>query len=314
MKKIIGLLFLLLLCGTVQAEMQWLGLNPTCQAGNAGDSGQVTNAGRGDAHKGWSGNWDGFEIELKIVDSAGGGVILDDDSSYGTYYTHAVNTEDVVAATGLIQLISITDTSAAATSLFGYGGDSTFVRYTVKTGYVPYDADAHTLVYDDVSLNAESGTATRDPLTFNTAVGDTLFKPWTWMEITCWDSTLWGEKVSGPFEVTGTPVATASITAEGTYEGSGELGRFHVTMFGCAADDPDSIIWIHYGNQGHVTSYGTTAVTGAAQELDSGVTVTFDDATTGTDDDVFMFHVSDSLHYGKTVKYKIRAGLDLQRR
>ena len=304
----------LLLCGTVIAEMQWLGLNPSCQAGNAGDSGQVT---RRSYPSGKSvGSYDGFEVEIRVVDSIGGDG-LDEDSSYGTWYTTALNTEDVVAATGLIELISITDSSTETGGLFAYaGGDSTFVRYTVKTGYIPYDPAGVVLVYDDASLNVASGTALRDSLIFNTAVGDTLFKPWTWVEITCWDSTTVSDNWAGPYEVTGTPVATASITAEGAWGGGGTVGRYYVKMFGCADDEPDSIISTFYGPT--TTIVDTTAVTAAAQAIpdgiDSGVTVTFDDATTGTDDDVFMFHVSDSLHLGKTVKYKIRAGLNVQRR
>lgn len=308
MKKI--LLLLLLLWGSAGAEMQWLGLNINPQEGNAGDSGQVTNAGRGDVNKNWTGDYDGFEIELKIVDSAAG--TISDDSSHGTYYTHAINTEDVVAATGLIELIAITDSTTDEGHLFALGGDSTFVRYTVKTGYIPYDPNAQILVYDDISLNTVTGTATRDPLTFNTAVGDTLFKPFTWIEFTCWDSTLWGEKVSGPFDSNGTPSGAETITA--TYTGNGELGRYHIMIHDKDAGSTDSIDWTHYGNQGHVTSSDTQAITGSAQLLDSGVSINFNVSTGHTDGDVFLFHVSDSLHYGKTVRYKLRVGLNVQHR
>ena len=311
MKKVICLLVLLLLCSTAQTEMYWLGLNPNCQEGNAGDSGQVTDAGR--SHGRSSGSYAGFEIELKIVDSAAG--TISDDSSHGTYYTHPINTENVISATGLIQLISITDTSTTTGHLFDLGGDSTFVRYTVKTGYVPYDGDALVLVYDDVSLNAVTGTATRDALTFSFEGDegtDSLFKPVTWIEFTLWDSTLWGEKVSGPFDSGSTTLSDATIA--GTYTGGGELGRFHLIVEDENAGSSDSVIWYHYGNQGHVTSVDTAAMAGSAQNLDSGMTVDFNATTGHADGDVFIFHVSDSLHYGKTVKYKLRAGLNVHYR
>lgn len=320
-KLLLGLLFILL-CITAQAEMVWVGLNPAPRSGHYADSATVDWTAPGNLSKGWSGNYSGFQITAKIVDSSGSAT-LDADSSCGIWYTYPINTEDVFAATGIFEIISITDSSTTEGHLFALGSTgapsgtgSTYVWYTVKTGYIPYDPDAQVLV-TGVEATTVSGTAIRVPITL-TYEGDegvdTLFKPWTWIEIALIDSTRWGKRISGPFDSTGTPVATASITVQGTYTASGELGRYHVLMIGCADDEPDSIRWTHYGDQGHVTSIDSAAVTASAQGLDSGITITFDAIGSGTDDDVFIFHVSDSLHYGKTVTYKMRAGLNLHRR
>lgn len=306
MKKGLCFLGLLLLFGVAHAEMQWFELNPTAQAGNCGDSGQVI------SRMGLPGSYNGFEVEIKIVDSSAG--TISDDSSCGTWYTNCINTEDVFAATGLFQVISITDTSTATGHLFDIGADSTYVWYVVKTGYVPYDPDALTLI-TAVEATTVTGTAIRVPITL-TYEGDegvdSLFNPFTWMEITVCDSTRWGEKFTQDFAHTGSGLDDGTVA--GTYTGSGELGRFHITIFGSTDDDPDSIIMVHYGDGGHVTSYDTTAITGSAQDLDSGMTINFNAVTGHTDDDVFVFHVSDSLHYGKTIKCKIRAGLNVHRR
>ena len=80
--------------------------------------------------------------------------------------------------------------------------------------------------------------------------------------------------------------------------------------------DDDSIIWTHYANEGLEATVGTIAVaaSAAATALDSGVTLTFDEEDFCDDGDVFIFHISDSLHYNKAVTYLMRAGLNLHRR
>ena len=318
-KTLLGLFMLSLLFSSAQAEMYWFGLNPNAQAGNAGDSGQVTLLSYpsfNQSNQMSDGSFEGFEVELKIVDSSAGTISA--DSSYGTYYTTCLNTEDVLSATGLFELVSITDTSTDTGHLFALAGDSTFVSYTLKTGYVPYDANALELVAATV-VSAVSGAAARDALTltFEGDEGlDSLFKPYTWFEFTCWDSTRWGARTSGPFDssITGTWVLADTVALSGTYGGSGALGRYHIRIFD-PGSDKDSIISTFYGP---TTVVDTTAITESAQALpdgiDSGVTITFDDDDTGTNGDVFIFHVSDSLHYGKTVKYKMRAGLNVHKR
>lgn len=321
MKKLIGLLLSLLLCGSVSAEMQWLGLNPTPQAGNAGDSGRVSIPSR-PTGKG-TGSYGGFEVELKIVDSTAGGISA--DSSFGTYFTYCINTEDVKSATGMFEIISITDTSTTTGHLFALGSadapagtGSTFVWYEVKTGWIPYDPDAKVLV-SAVEATTVSGAAIRVPITIKAVtVGvDTLFKPYTWIEFTVWDSTRWGEINTASDAIalvdsliTGTWVPADTVVLGGTYDGV-ELGRYHIRIFD-PGGDADSIISTFYGSGDPIVD--TTAITGSAQDLDSGMTINFDQTNTATDGDVFIFHVSDSMHYGKTVKYKIRVGLNVQRR
>ena len=324
-RLLLGCLILFMLSVSAQAQMYWLGLNPTPKAGNAGDSGQVTDAGRGDAYKNWTGSYDGFEIELKIVDSSVG--VISADSSSGTYYTYPLNTENVVSATGIFQILSITDSSTTTGHLFALGSadapagtGSTFVWYTVKTGYVPYDPNAHTLVAA-VEATTVSGTAINVPITLageGDEVPDTLFKPWTWVEFTVWDSTRWGDKVSGPFDSVWTASgynSSDTVAVGGTYTGKGAVGQYHIWMFDPGSDD-DSIVWTHYANEGLAITVGTIAVaaSAAATALDSGVTLTFDEEDFCDDGDVFIFHISDSLHYGKTVKCKMRVGLNVHKR
>ena len=179
MKKGLYLLGLLLLCGVVQAEMQWFGLNPGKTSGNCADSGDVTISSEPSGQS--VGSYDGFEVEIKVVDSSDGTISA--DSSCGTWYTNCINTENVISATGLFQVISITDSSTTTGHLFDLGADSVFVWYTIKTGYIPYDPDAEVLV-TAVEATTVSGTAIRVPitLTYDGDEGvDTLLKSHTWM-------------------------------------------------------------------------------------------------------------------------------------
>ena len=324
-KTLLGLFMFSLLFSSAQAEMYWFGLNETVQAGNAGDSGQVTESSNPSFNQNdqmSDGSFEGFEVELKIVDSSAG--IISADSSYGTYYTHCINTENVISATGLFELVSITDSSTDTGHLFALGGDSTFVSYTLKTGYIPYNTNALTLVAATV-VNAVSGAAARDALTL-TYEGDegvdSLFKPYTWFEFTCWDSTRWAEVnvAADPIpivdsNITGTWVPADTMVLSGTYGGGGTLGRYHVRIFDPGGDDDSIITTVFYGA---TTTVDTAAITASAQTIpdgiDTGMSINFDVATTATHNDVFIFHVSDSLHYGKTVKYKLRAGLNVHKR
>lgn len=299
---------LFLLFGTIQSEMVWVGLNTDPSSGNYADSATVDLNSPGNISLGWSGNFAGFQITAKIVDSSAGAI--SEDSSVGVWLTYPINTEDVVSATGIFQIISITDTSTTAGHLFALGGDSVFVWYTVKTGNIAYDPDALTLV-TAVEATTVTGTAIRLPITLPGKVEDTLFKAFTWMEIALCDSTRWGEKVSGPFDSSGTP--SGAETVAGTYTGAGEVGAFHITILDKDAGTVDSIVWTHYAD-GVAGLPDTAAITGSAQNLDSGMTINFDASTGHTEGDVFIFHVSDSLHYGKAVTYKMRAGLNLHRR
>ncbi len=307
MKKRI-LILLLLMFTTIQAEMVWVGLNPDPESGNYADSATFNFNSPGNVSKGWSGDFAGFQITAKVVDSSAGAI--SEDSSVGVWLTYPVNTEDVYSATGIFEIISIVDTSTDTGHLFALGGDSIFVWYVVKTGNIPYDPDAQVLV-TAVEATTVSGTAIRVPITLTGKVEDTLFKAWTWMEIALCDSTRWGEKVSGPFDSSGTP--SGAETIGGTYLGKGELGGFHITILDKDAGTVDSIVWTHYAD-GVAGLPDTVAITASAQNLDSGMTINFNVSTGHTEGDVFVFYVSDSLHYGKSVTYKMRAGLNLHRR
>ena len=315
MKKI-GLWFcaLFLLFGTIQAEMVWVGLNPDPSSGNYADSATVNYNSPGSISEGWSGSFSGFQITAKVVDSSAGAI--SEDSSVGVWLTYPINTEDVVSATGIFEVISITDTSTATGHLFALGGDSVFVWYTVKTGNIAYDPDALTLV-TAVEATTVSGTAIRVPITLPGKVEDTLFKAFTWMEIALIDTTRWGEVNTAAdaipivdSNITGTWVPADTMVLGGAYDGI-EFAIYSIHIFD-PGGDKDSIISIFQGSGAAIVD--TALITESAQNLDSGMTINFDDDDTATDGDVFIFVVGDSLHYGKAVTYKMRAGLNLHRR
>ena len=219
------LLALMILPISVFAEMQWVGINPTPQDG---DGGSLVSG------EGIPASYNPFEVGLTVVDSSANA-----DSSCVTWYSTVINTEDVMSATGLFQVVSITDSSTDTGHLFALGGDSTFVWYTVKTGYMPYDANAQTLVAG-VEATTVSGTAIRVPitLTFEGDEGvDSLFKPFTWFEFTVCDSTRWSEVnvAADPVpivdsNITGTWVPADTMVLAGTYGGIA-LGMYHIRIF-----------------------------------------------------------------------------------
>ena len=94
MKKGLYLLVLFLLCGAVQSEMVWVGLNPDPKSGNYADSATVDWVSAGNVAEGWSGDYSGFQITAKVVDSSAGAI--SEDSSVGVWYTYPINTEDVI--------------------------------------------------------------------------------------------------------------------------------------------------------------------------------------------------------------------------
>ena len=300
MKKLIGLIAILLLLGSVaNAKMYWLQLDPnkfgSDTAGTIVIPGTNTPAG--------------FTVQTVVYDSS-----AYVDSSCCTWRTQCINTENAISATGMLEVISITDTSTADDHLFDGIADSVYGYYEVKTAYTPYNDTNFNLV-DAAVLTTVSGTAKYLPITISSEgdeVLDTLFKTWTWVEFTICDSTRWGEKFTQDYIIVGEGLDDATVA--GTYTGSGELGVY--TYWFVADDaDPDSFSWTHTGNQDHEASgVDSVAITGSAQTLDSGMTVNFNATDGHTAGDSFIFVVSDSLHYLKTVDWAIRIGLNVHER
>jgi hypothetical protein len=307
MKRYLLALLLFLFAGawmSGSAEMVWVGLNPTIQASNKSSEAVIESATiqqRDDLTA-------GSIVSIYVNDSSANA-----DSTYATYYSYPINTEDVISATGLVEITLITDTSTDAASPFTQYGDSTYARYAIKTGFIPYDASTDYSLVAYSTITAVSGTAVQIPITLNAAtVGqDTLFKPWTWFEITFLDTTRWGELYTQYFRISGT--GDSATTIAGTYNTTG-FDRYKYWIIDPGADD-DSIGWCHADADGaNIGTIDTADITGSAQNLDSGMTINFASGIGHTDKDTFMFYVSDSLHYGKRTDFTVRMGLNLLRK
>lgn len=300
------LVALLLLFSTASAEMIWIGLDPTVKASNASSESAITSGGISLARTGKAAI-DGSDIFLTVNDSSANA-----DSTYIVLYSEIIKTHGVVSATGLINVSAITDTSTDSKSPFTQYGDSISVAYQLKTADIEYAATSFDLIaYGD--LTATSGTAVSVPITLvpATANVDTLFKAYTWFEITFTDSTRWIDLYSQYFRVSGS--GDSATTIAGTYNTTG-FDVYKYWIIDPGADD-DSIGWCHadpvtLANTGTID---TLDITASAQDLDSGMTINFVAGVGHTDKDTFMFVVSDSLHYGKRTDFTVRMGLNLKR-
>jgi hypothetical protein len=185
--------------------------------------------------------------------------------------------------------------------------------YTLKTGYIAYDTSTDFTLISRAKINTTSGVVGHIPITLSaTTVGvDTLFKTWTWFEIELYDSTRWGELYTQYFRISGT--GDSATTIAGTYNITG-FDRYKY-WFPTVGGTPDSIAWCHADADGANTgTIDTAAITGSAQNLDSGMTINFDATISHTANDTFMFYCCDSLHYGKQTDFTIRMGLNLLRK
>jgi len=297
------LIVLMLLCLSVNAEMVWVGINPTIQSSTKSaqaviDAGAVT-LERADLLAG--------SIVSIVVNDSSANV----DTIQVTWYSHPINTEDVISATGLVEITVVTDTSG----LFSAIGDSVMAYYTIKTGHIPYDATTDFTLVSLAKITVTSETATQIPIALNAAtVGqDTLFKAWTWFEITLMDTTRWIEGeytqdwiISGAGLDDATVAGTYNLTTDDAYK----------YWFPKVGGTPDSIAWCHFdlATGANTGTIDTTAVTGSAQNLDSGMTLNFNATTGHTQNDTFMFIYDDSLHYGKQTDFTVRMGLNLLRK
>ena len=295
-KYLIVLMLLLAMTVTVNAEMIWVGFNPTPKTTDATGSSTAS-----ELHLQNDLTY-GQVISTVVMDSGA-------DSTYGTWYSNPINTSDVISATGIVELMAVVDTGADATSPFAgiNGDDSVTVGYALYTGYIPYDISTDFSLVAAATVTATSGTAVQKTITLNSAVGDTLFKPWSWFEITVRDTTGWIHGYSG--------TGDSAMTVAGTYNDITKgFDPYKFWIFDPGGDD-DSIIWGHYDYAGDTTGpLDTAAITASAQNLDSGMTINFDDADANTANDTFIFWAGDSLYYGKQVDFRIRMGLNVHRR
>ena len=212
MKKLF-LISLLLLFTTVQAEMVWVGVNPTVKSSSKSSEAVIETSeivwASGD-------NITGTQLKLVVNDSSANA-----DSIYATWYSYPINTEDVITATGLLEFTVLDDSSTTAPSPFAQEGDSVYGYYRVMTGHIPYDATTDFEIVARTVITAVSGTAIQVPLTLAavTAGVDTLFKAWTWFEVEIIDTTRWGDLYTQYFRVSGTGDSAATIA--GTYNTTG---------------------------------------------------------------------------------------------
>jgi hypothetical protein len=300
----LSVLILLAFASFAHAEMVWVGLDPTPKAtsksAQADLESYVNTYLRDDLRS-------GQDISLVVNDSSANA-----DSTYVTYYSYPINTENVISATGEINLMAVTDTSTDAASAFYQYGDSVFVYYALKTGNIPYDTSCDYTITAYTAVTTVSGTVNRIALTVVPATAniDTLFKAWTWFEVTFVDTTRWGDRYTQYWRISGT--GDSACTIAGTYNAVGP--DYFKYWFSNVGGTPDSIGWCHATAAGvNSGTIDTAAITGSAQNLDSGMTINFDATTGHTKNDTFMFVAADSLWYGKTTQFTLRMGLNLKR-
>jgi hypothetical protein len=302
MKKYFMALLLFMFFTVSNAEMVWVGFNPTPKTTDVSGSSIAPNL-----HLEQDLMY-GQTISTVVKDSAA-------DSTYGIWYSYPINTHDVVSATGIVELMIVVDTSADDTlNPFGVYGDSVTVGYALYTGYIPYDISTDYSLIATATMTAVSGTAVQKTITLSgqfDEVPDTLFKPWSWFEITIRDTTGWISGYSQKIHIAGT--GDSGFTVAGTYSGVG-FDPYKLWIFDPGNDD-DSIIWGHYDYVADTLGpLDSSAITASAQNLDSGITVNFDDADANTANDTFMIWAGDSLYYNKQTDFRIRMGLNLHRR
>jgi len=299
-------LAILLLAIPISAEMVWVGFNPTPKATNKSSEASLDSYVLTDMRDN-KGGPDGQIVSVVVNDSSANA-----DSTYVTFYSHPINTENVISATGEINVMAITDTSTDGPSAFYQYGDSVYVNYALKTGNIPYDTSCDYTITAYTAATAVSGTVNRTAITLVPATTnvDTLFKAYTWFEVTIVDTTRWIDLYTQYWRISGT--GDSACTIAGTYNTTGV--DFYKYWFPCVGGTPDSMGWCHADADGNnIGTIDTSAITGSAQNLDSGMTINFDATTGHTKNDTFMFLASDSLHYGKTVDLTIRMGLNLKR-
>ncbi len=302
MKKF--LIALILLTMTVNAEMIWTTIDPTVQSSSS--SGTIATGISTTIRDDYLA---GSILSIRVVDLSANA-----DSSTAIWYSTVINTENVISATGIVEVTICTDTSADGASAFYQYGDSVMAYYTLKTGYIPYDATTDFTLIARAAITATSGTATQVTITLGgegDEVPDTLFKPYTWFEIELYDSTRWGDLYTQYWRIYGT--GDSATTIAGTYNAVGP--DFYKYWFATTGGTPDSIGWSHCTGAGvNSGTVDTAAITGSAQNLDSGMTINFDATTGHTTNDTFMFVAADSLWYGKQTDFTIRMGLNVHRR
>ena len=314
MKKLLVIMFLLLLCGTVQAQTEandvWYLVWPQIHAGaSATGLTVVENA--------VNNPYEGVTVTITVVDSS-----ATSDSSFYKLFSEPIYTKGAITATGEITVSVITDTSMDATSnrtgsAFTQYGDSVYINYALKTSDVAY---ADSSVFDIIAyggLTAVSGTAALKPITITTATAnvDTLFKKWTWFELTIVDTTRWGQRYSQYWRFGGPGGGESACVIAGTYAGGSNADYFYYIIYDSnGAEDEDSIIWGHYYYDGDSmrTPRDTALITASAQNLDSGMTINFTADDGQVHRDTFMFVAGDSLWYGKETKFNIRLGLNVR--
>jgi hypothetical protein len=305
MKKYL-IALMLLLATSISAEMVWVSFDPNIKGSNKSSEAVLESSEMLVRHGASYGRYDGETFSLVVNDSSANA-----DSTYATWYSYPINTENVTEATGEINLMSVTDTSTDGASAFTQYGDSLAVSWVLKTANIPYNSVNFDLVaYGD--LTAVSGTAVQVPITLAAATEgvDTLFKAYSWFEVTISDSTRWGDLYTQYWRIYGTGDSAATIA--GTYNAVGP--DFYKYWIVDPGSDDDSIGWSHYYWEGDSMGVIDTAdITGSAQNLDSGMTINFAAGTGHTDGDTFMFVAADSLWYGKTSTFKLRMGLNLLR-
>ena len=302
MKKYLIALLLMAFMSS-NAEMIWVGIDPTIQSSSSSASiaTGISTEIREDLRF-------GSVLSLRVVDSSANA-----DSSTAIWYSYPINTEGVISATGLVEVKTLVDTTTDAASPFTQYGDSVMAYYTIKTGYIPYDTSTDFTLVSRAKIIATSGVVGQIAITLKAAtVGtDTLFKTWTWFEIELYDSTRWGELYSQYYRIYGT--GDSATTIAGTYNTVGP-DFYKYWIFDPGADD-DSIVWGHYYFGGDTMgALDTLDITASAQNLDSGMTINFDAGIGHTDGDTFMFICADSLHYGKQTDFTLRMGLNLLRK
>ena len=304
MKKILAgamCLALMFLASPIKAEMVWVGLHPIPKASSMSSEAAIPTYINTDLAVALE---EGQTITIQVNDSSANA-----DSTWVTFYSRPINTEGVVSATGEINIMALSDTSTGA---FTDYGDSVYAMYAIVTGNIPYDTSCDFDITAYTDLTATSGAVSRRPVTLVAATAnvDTLFKAFTWFEVTFIDTTRWMDNYTQEWRITGT--GAHALTIAGTYNTTGvDYYKFWIVDPG---GDDDSIGWCHSTaagvNSGTVDS---VAITGSAQNLDSGMTINFDATTGHTDKDTFMFVASDSLWYGKQSVFTVRMGLNLQR-